>query len=177
MMEVAVWTNEVTNLVPEMEGVIQEMLEADATGYRVCFTDYQMMLFHSIALNTLNKMPKPIHTILRKRYGDDESIVREMRNRLRNRVSIKRSGAKGKVTIRLKGDKLYKLRILVDIPRKLLHDKYVEFFEKYVCGDETEWCYCREEGEIVDHEVFLTKKELRKYKRICEIECPDFIPY
>jgi len=176
-MNEVVWTNEVRDLVPEMDGVINEMLEADETGYRICLADYQMMLFHSIALNTLNKMPKPIHEALRKRYGDDDSIIRELRNHLLKRVNIKRNGAKGKVTIRTKRDKLYKLGIVVDIPRKLLHDKYVEFFEKYVCGNETEWCYCRQEGEILDHEVFLTKKELRKYKRMCESTCEDFIPY
>jgi len=177
-MEEVLWTNKVEDLsFPELDEVTQEMLEADATGYRICLSDYQMMLFHSIALNTLNKMPKPIHEALRKRYGDDDSIAREIRNHLLRRVDIKRNGARGKVTMRIKGDKLYKLKILVDIPRRLLHNKYVEFFEKHVCDDETEWCYCRQEGEVLDHEVFLTKKELKKYKRMCESTCVDFIPY
>jgi len=60
---------------------------------------------------------------------------------------------------------------------KVLHDKYVEFFENYVCGDEIEWCYCREEGEILDHEIFLTKEELRRYRQMCESTCANFVPY
>jgi len=177
-MEEVLWTNEITNLsFPELENVIQEMIEADTTGYRVCFADYQWMLIHSIVLNTINRLPKPIYQAMISKYNDDEYIIRALSRRLLRRLQIKRNGAKGKVTMRVKGDKPYKLRIVVDIPRKVLHDKYVEFFEKYVCDNETEWCYCRQEGEVLDHEVFLTKKELKKYKRMCESTCVDFIPY
>ena len=173
-----VWTNEVNDLsFPEYQKVIEEMVKADTTGYRVCFADYHWMLIHAMVLNTINRLPRPIYQAMKERYGDDEYIIRALSRRLLKRLKINRNGVRGKVTIRIKKDKLYKLRIVVNIPRKLLHNKYVEFFERYVCDNETEWCYCRGEGEVLDHEVFLTKKELKKYKRMCESTCENFIPY
>jgi len=172
------WIIEVRDLsFPEYEEVIHEMLEADATGYRVCFTDYYRMLIRSFSMSTLNNLPEHIYEALKDKYGDDDSIISALDQLLLSDVEIDRNGARGEAEMTIKGDKLYKLRIAVDIPGKSLHDKYVEFFEKYVCDDETEWCYCRQEGEILDHEVFLTKEELRKYKRMCESTCVDFIPY
>jgi len=172
------WIIEVRDLnIPELEEVIHEMLEADATGYRVCLTDYYRMLIRAISLYTLNNLPKYIYEVLKDEYGDDESIIRALDEQLLRNVEIGRNGARGEAEMTIKGDKLYKLRIAVDIPMKLLHDKYVEFFENYVCGDEIEWCYCREEGEILDHEIFLTKEELRRYRQMCESTCANFVPY
>jgi len=103
-MEEVLWTNEITNLsFPELENVIQEMIEADTTGYRVCFADYQWMLIHSIVLNTINRLPKPIYQAMISKYNDDEYIIRALSRRLLRRLQIKRNGAKGKVTMRVKG--------------------------------------------------------------------------
>ena len=172
------WIVEIRDLnFPEYEEVIHEMLEADATGYRVCLTDYSRMLIHSFSISTLNNLPEHVYETLKDKYGDNDSIISALDQLLLSDVEIDRNGVRGEVEMTIKGDKLYKLRIVVDVPGKLLHDKYVEFFEKYVCNDENEWCYCRGEGEILDHEVFLTKEELRKYRQMCESTCGNFIPY
>jgi len=177
-MEEELWITEIRDLnFPEHEEVIHEMLEADATGYRICLADYQRMLIRAISLDTLNNLPEHVYEALKHKYGDDDSIISALDEQLLRSVEIDRNGARGVAEMAIKADKLYKLRIVVDIPGKLLHDKYVEFFEKYVCDNEIEWCYCRQEGEVLDHEVFLTKEELRRYKRMCESTCVDFIPY
>jgi hypothetical protein len=171
------WVNELRNLeFPEYQTVLEGKIE-EATVSSNGYVDYYRVLVYAIAVNTLNRMPRNIYQSLRERYGDREPVILDedadplvdlLVEQLLMYVDVKRSGVKGKVAIKFKEGVWYKIQVIVDIPRKIVHDEYVKFFENYVCGDEMEWRYYREkEGAVDDHELFLTKKELRRYRRIC----------
>ena len=169
------WINEIRNLdFPEYRKVLQERIDEANRASNECIVDYYRTLILAIAMNTLNRMPRNVYQSLKDEYGDREPemldddadpVLDLMYDQLLNYVDVYRTAVKGKVTIKFKRGKI---KIIVNIPKRLVHDEYVKFFEDFVCGDEIEWGRCREEeGVINDHEVFLTKKELRKYRRIC----------
>ena len=168
--------NEIRNLeFPEYKRVLEEKInEADTScnGY----VDYYRTLIYAIAVNTLNRMPRNIHQALREKYEDREPVILDdnsdplvdlLIEQMLMYIDVKKTGVKGKVEIKFKEGNWYKIQIIVDIPRKVVHDAYVEFFENYVCGNETEWRYREEDGVVQDHELFLTKRELMRYRRIC----------
>ena len=169
------WVNELRNLeFPEYKKVLDEKIE-EATVSSNGYVDYYRTLIYAIAVNTLNRMPRNIYQALRDEYGDREPVILDddadplvdlLVEKLLMYIDVKRSGVKGKAEIKFKQGNWYKIQVIVDIPRKIVHDEYVKFFEDYVCGNETEWNY-REDGVVNDHEIFLTKKELRRYRRIC----------
>ena len=169
------WINEIRNLdFPEYRKVLQERIDEDNRTSMECVVDYYRTLILAIAVNTLNRMPRHIYQALKDKYGDREPemldfdadpVLDMLYIQLLNYVDVYRTAVKGKVVIKFKE---VKIKIIIDIPKKLVHDEYVKFFEDFVCGDEIEWGRCREEeGVIQDHEIFLTKKELRQYRRIC----------
>jgi len=169
------WINEIRNLdFPEYRKVLRGRIDEAISADNTCIVDFYRTLILAIAVNTLNRMPRNIYQSLKDEYGDREPemldddadpVLDLMYDQLLNYVDVYRTAVKGKVTIKFKRGKI---KIIVNIPKRLVHDEYVKFFEDFVCGDEIEWGRCREEeGVINDHEVFLTKKELRKYRRIC----------
>jgi len=171
------WVNQIVDLeFPEYKRVLEEKIN-EASVSSNGYVDYYRALVYAIAVNTLNRMPRNIYQALKEEYGDREPVILDedadplvdlLVEQLLIYIGVNRSGVKGKATIKFKHGNWYKIEIIVNIPRKLVHDKYVEFFENYVCGDEMEWRYYREkEGVVDDHELFLTKKELRRYRRIC----------
>ena len=171
------WVNELRNLeFPEYKKVLQEKIN-EATVSCNGYVDYYRTLVYAIAVNTLNRMPRNIYQALMEKYGDREPVILGndsdpladlLVEQLLMYIDVKRSWVKGKVAIKFKEGVWYKIQVIVDIPRKVVHDKYVEFFENYVCGNEMEWRrYREEEGVVNDHKIFLTKKELRRYRRIC----------
>ena len=169
------WINQIVDLeFPEYKKVLEEKIN-EATVSSNGYVDYYRALVHAIAVNTLNRMPRNIYQALREKYGDRELVILDddtdplvdlLIEQLLTYVDVKRSGVKGKAVIKFKEGAWYKIQVVVDIPRKIVHDEYVKFFENYVCGNEMEWRY-REEGVVQDHELFLTKKELRRYRGIC----------
>ena len=169
------WVNQIVDLeFPEYQKVLKEKIN-EASSSCNGYVDYYRVLVYAIAVNTLNRIPRNIYQVLKEKYGDREPVILDddadplvdlLVEKLLMYIDVKRSGVKGKAEIKFKEGGWYKIQVVVDIPRKIVHDEYVKFFEDYVCGNETEWNY-REEGVVNDHEVFLTKKELRKYKRIC----------
>jgi hypothetical protein len=171
------WVNEIVDLeFPEHKRVLEEKIN-EASVSSNGYVDYYRALVYSIAVNTLNRMPRNIYQALKEKYGDREPVILDddadplvdlLIEQLLTYVDVKRSGVKGKVEIKFKQGNWYKIQVIVDIPRKIVHDEYVKFFENHVCGNEMEWRHYREEeGVVHDHELFLTKKELRRYRRIC----------
>jgi len=172
------WVNEIMDLnYPEYRRVLNDRIEDAIRADNTCVFDYFRTLLYSIAVNTLNRMPRDIYRILRDKYGDrepeildptEDPLVDLLFSRLLMYVGVTRKAVKGEVLLRFKEGVTYRIRIIVNIPKKIVHDEYVKFLENYLCGDEIEWRRCRlEEGVINDHELLLTKKEIRKYSRIC----------
>ena len=138
------WVNELRNLeFPEYKKVLDEKIN-EASVSSNGYVDYYRTLIYAIAVNTLNRMPRNIYQALRERYGDREPVILDedadplvdlLVEQLLMYVDVKRSGVKGKVAIKFKEGVWYKIQVIVDIPRKIVHDEYVKFFEDYVCGN------------------------------------------
>ena len=172
------WINEIVNLdYPEYRKVLNDRIEEASRASNTCVIDYFRTLLYSIAANTLNRMPRDIYGILKDKYGDrepdildptEDPLVDLLFSQLLMYVGVTRKAIKGEVLLKIKEGVTYRIKIVVNIPKKIVHDEYVKFLEDFVCGDEIEWRKCRlEEGVINDYELLLTKKEIKEYSRIC----------